>query len=93
MLIGACLISLFIPEAHSLKEKRMVVKGILDRVQARHRLAVAEVGDQELWQRAQIAFAAIGNDQAILDSALNAAVKTVESEPRAEVLDVEVEWR
>jgi hypothetical protein len=61
--VGAALIELIIPGAASLKDKRRVVKGFKDRLRARHGMAVAEVGAQDLWQRAVILVSTVGQTQ------------------------------
>ena len=63
MFVGALKLDLQILESRSLKEKRMVLRRIKDRVRERLGLVVAEVGAQELWQRAQLGVAAASGDR------------------------------
>jgi len=92
MIVGVCRVNLFFPAARSLKDKRRVLKGILDRIRTRINVSAAEIGAQEIWRRGEIAVAAVGNDRATIHSLLMSAIKVAESEPRAEVLQVEVDW-
>ncbi len=68
MVVAVCRLSLQIPEAGSLKAKRHVLRKIIDRVRARFNAAIAEVGDNDLWQRATIGFAVVSNDRAHANS-------------------------
>lgn len=55
--------TLVIPEAHSLKEKRMVLRRIKDRVRERVGVVVNEVGAQDQWQRAELGCAVASGDR------------------------------
>jgi len=54
MIIGACEITLHLPESHSLKDKRQVIKSVMARVRNQFEVAIAEVEDQDLWQSAKL---------------------------------------
>jgi uncharacterized protein YlxP (DUF503 family) len=54
MPVGLLTIELHIPDAHSLKDKRQVVRSLKDRLRKRFNVAVAEMEYQEVWQRAII---------------------------------------
>ncbi|MBI4458633.1 MAG: DUF503 domain-containing protein [Acidobacteria bacterium] len=71
MPIGLLTLELHIPEAHSLKEKRFVVRKIKDRLRSRFNVAVAELDHQDLWQRALLGVVSISSDQQALESLLN----------------------
>jgi len=62
VIVALARLSLYIPHSHSLKEKRAVVRKLVDRVQARFKLHMAEVGGQDTWQRAVLGFALVGSD-------------------------------
>ncbi len=89
MTVGIARLTLFLPDAHSLKEKRMVLRRVKDRAQQKFNLAIAEVGDNDLWQRALLGVAVLGNDRRFVESALDEVVRFVRGE--AEVTNVERE--
>lgn len=62
MFIGACVIRLHLPENHSLKEKRHVLKSIITRTRNEFGASVAEVGSMDLWQIAEIGACYVSND-------------------------------
>ena len=76
--IGLCTLELFIGEANSLKDKRRVLKSLLEKSRARFNVSIAEVGQQELWQRATVAFACVSNERAHADQMLSAVVRFME---------------
>jgi len=80
---------LFLPDVHSLKEKRMVLRRVKDRAQQKFNLAIAEVGENDLWQRALIGVAVIGSGRRFVESALDEVVRFIRDQ--AEVTNVERE--
>lgn len=76
--IGLCTLDLFLGEANSLKDKRRVLKSMLEKVKSRFNVSIAEVDRQDLWQRATVAFACVSNERAHADSTLSAVVRYLE---------------
>lgn len=72
MFVGVMRLGLHVPGARSLKDKRMVVRSFRDRVRARFDVSIAEVGAQDLHQRASFGVAVISNDARICDEVLGA---------------------
>jgi uncharacterized protein len=89
MTVGIARLALFLPEAHSLKEKRMVLRRVKDRAQQKFNLAIAEVGDNDVWQRALLGIAVLGSGRRFVESALDEVVRFVRGE--VEVTNVERE--
>ncbi|GAB6072664.1 DUF503 domain-containing protein [Venenivibrio stagnispumantis] len=63
MVIGNILLDIFISDAGSLKEKRMVIKSLKEKLRNRFNVSVAEVGSHDLWQSSQIAVVFVTNDR------------------------------
>jgi uncharacterized protein len=87
--VGIARLTLFLPASHSLKEKRMVLRRVKDRLQQKFNAAVAEVGDNDVWQRAQLGIAVVGNERRFTESALDEVIRFVRAE--AEVTAAERE--
>ena len=85
MVVGILRIGLVIPGARSLKDKRHVLRKIIDRVKARFDVAIAEVGEGDLWQRALVGVAAVGNDRRFVNEVLDKVVGFVEGIGDAQV--------
>ena len=71
MVVGLLKVTLILPENASLKGKRKVVKSLLGRLKSRFNVAAAEVENNDLWQRAEIGLAVVGNDRRFVNSALD----------------------
>jgi uncharacterized protein YlxP (DUF503 family) len=91
MIVGAALIEIHVHGSRSLKAKRGVVRSIKQRVRNRFNVAVAEVGGQDLWQRAQLGLTAVGNETKRVRRTLDAAIAFIEELHLAEVMGSEVE--
>jgi hypothetical protein len=89
MTVGIARITLFIPESHSLKEKRMVLRRVKDRVRSKFNAAIAEVDDNDVWQRGVVGLALVGNDRRFVEAALDEVVRFVRD--LAEATNVERE--
>jgi hypothetical protein len=91
MIVAAARITLIIPENDSLKGKRKVVRSLIEKVRHKFEAAVAEVGDNDLWRKAQIGVAVVGNEPQILSTRLNQIMKFMENQHLAEIIDSQVE--
>jgi len=91
MVVGVCQLDVRIPETHSLKGKRQVLRKLTDRVRNRFNVAISEVGDNDLWQRAQIGICTVSNDRRHINSSLDKIVDYIESMYLVEVLGTEME--
>ena len=68
MPVGVLTLEIQLPYAHSLKEKRAVLRKMRDRLRARFNVAVAELDHQDVWQHATLGIVSISNSQELLDS-------------------------
>ena len=85
-------VNLHLPQVHSLKEKRAVIRPMLDGSRARFRVAVAEVGGQDRWQSAELGFACVSATAGHVSEVLDAVERFVWSFPEVEVLSCERHW-
>jgi uncharacterized protein YlxP (DUF503 family) len=88
MIVGIAVLELHLPHARSLKEKRQVVRSLIDRMHARYRVSVAETAHHDLHQRAEIGIAAVGRSEREVDELLATLRRLVDDEPAALV----VQW-
>ena len=92
MHLGVCRIMLHLPESASLKDKRQVARSLTARIRNTFNVAVAEVEDQELWQRLTLAVCCVSTDPAHANEIVSKVVAFVEESRRdLEVLDCQTE--
>jgi uncharacterized protein len=92
MVVGVCRISLMLGESHSLKEKRAVLRKIKDRVHQKFNCAIAEVGDQDVWQSAQVGFAVVSNERGFTQSMVQKIVAFIDDMAVAKLTDDEQDY-
>ena len=91
MVVGICRMTILLHGNQSLKGKRSVLKSIMSKVKNRFNISIAEVGSNDVWQRAEIGFAAIGNDRAFINSVIDKALCFIEGLQLGEVTDHRIE--
>jgi uncharacterized protein YlxP (DUF503 family) len=91
MFVCVARVSLDIPAAGSLKAKRQVLRKVTDRVKAKFNVSVAEVDANDLWQRAVIALALVGNDKAAVNEQMDKVLHFIEEMYVAPVAGREME--
>lgn len=91
MFVGVARLSLHVAESGSLKGKRQVLRKVIERVKARFNVSIAEVEDQDLWQRATLALAVIGGERRHVDEQVEKVIHFVEEMYVAPLISREVE--
>ena len=87
MITGVCEIEVFIPQAHSLKEKRKIIKSIRDKISKRFNVSFAEVGYQDKWQRALFGAAKVSNDALSINKVFDSIDKLIMEDGRMEIIN------
>lgn len=77
MTVALLSLELFLPMSQSLKDKRLVLRRLKDRLGALN-VAVAEVAHQDLWQRAGLGVVTVASSDAVAEETLTAALDTIE---------------
>ena len=90
--IGVLTRELRIEHAHSLKEKRQVVKSLKDRLRRKFNVSIAEAGDHDLWQRGLLGIAQVGTDEPFCDAALREVVRFIDDMQIAELGEEQLEF-
>lgn len=76
---------------HSLKEKRMVIKSIMQRLRNKFNISVSEVDEQDIHQILVIGIAAVCGSSAQVDSTMENIISFIESNTDAEIIRIENE--
>jgi uncharacterized protein len=83
VIVGVSSFELHLPASRSLKDKRRVVKSLVDRIHQRFRVSVAETDFHDLHQRAEISVAAVTNGEGEMESLMEQIRSLVDREPEA----------
>ncbi len=91
MIVGICTVELFIPDGHSLKAKRQVLLSLKHRLRGKFNVSVAEVGDQDLWQKAVLGIACVANEKTHVNQVLDQALNLIRAVPNLEMVRSQIE--
>jgi uncharacterized protein YlxP (DUF503 family) len=91
MFVGSARIEFEIVDGVTLKDKRRVVRSVLERLRNKFHIAAAEVDRLDDRRRAGVALACVGNDRRFVESVLGQAVGFVDADPRLAVIDSDAE--
>jgi uncharacterized protein len=85
MVVGVLRLEILLPENHSLKGKRSVLRAIKSRVRTKFNVSIAEADDHDLWQRATLGVAQVGSEEGHVDSCLREVVRFIDGLALAEL--------
>ena len=91
MIIGVCTLEVMMYEVGSLKEKRQIIKSVIERIKGRYNVSIAEVGKQDKWQVAEIGFCCVSNEKKHADDMVNKVIKFMENDGRFEITHWDIE--
>lgn len=91
MVVGFGVLTFRLHDCRSLKAKRSVVKSIVNQVRNHFNASVAEVGANDIYQRAQIGFTLAGSDHQVINAKIDKILNFVDDLGLAEMIDSEME--
>jgi len=92
VVVGILSVTIDIPGADSLKDKRQVLKSLLEHLRQKFGVSVAEVAENDSWRRAVLGVACVSNDVKSANRVLDKAADYVESNPAVSVVSIELEF-
>jgi len=91
MVVGLGVITFRLHDCRSLKSKRKIVKSIIAQMRNNFNVSVAEVGSNDIYQRAVIGFALVGNNRTVINSKIDKVFNLADELGLAEIIDSEME--
>ena len=92
MFVLAYEVELHVGASQSLKDKRQVVKSMLDGARRRYGVSASEVGFQDQWQRARLGFAVVASTEGLASEIIDKVDRFVWSHPELDVLATDRRW-
>ncbi|MDO5040851.1 MAG: DUF503 domain-containing protein [Peptoniphilus sp.] len=91
MIICRCLVELRLYSPNSLKEKRRILKSLIERLKNKFNISIAEVGNNDLWQVAELGIAAVANDSVFANEVMNKVVDFIDNFDSVEIINIDME--
>ena len=91
MHIGTLTVILYLHDTNSLKDKRQIIKSLVETTRQKFNIAIAEVDDLDLWGKATIGIVSVSNEKAHANRVLDKVLEAFESNPHFEVGEAALE--
>ena len=91
MVVGVGIIDIFIVNSRSLKEKRGVLRRVIQRTRNKFNISIAEIGDHDSWKNGKIGFAVVGNDGGFVNSMMDTIMHFIEELNLVHVVNSKIE--
>ncbi|MGD9898423.1 MAG: DUF503 domain-containing protein [Calditrichaceae bacterium] len=93
MFVGVLTTEILIQGSASLKDKRVIVNRIRDRVRKKYNVSVAEIDYNDKWQRSLIAFAIVSSDKSFADQMMQKIFRDLDNETEFEIINYQFDYR
>jgi uncharacterized protein YlxP (DUF503 family) len=93
MLIAVSTYDLHLPAAHSLKDKRSVLKSLKARLHNEFNVSVAETAHQDSWQRAELSVCVVASDRRHAESVMSSVDRMVAQADGLRIIDTATSYR
>ena len=90
-MVGVLKLDLYLPGSHSLKAKRQVLRGMVNRIAQEFKVSVTEVGDGNIWQRTRLGIATVGRARSGVTNKFQEVKDWIEQNRQVEIIDEEEE--
>jgi uncharacterized protein YlxP (DUF503 family) len=91
MVVGVGIIDIYIVDVRSLKEKRGVLKRLIQRTRNKFNISIAEIGDNDSWKNGKIGFTVVGNDGRFVNSVMDTVMHFIEELGLVHVVNSKIE--
>ena len=91
MYLISAVVTLHIPQANSLKDKRQVAKSLIDRIRRKFNVSIAEVDTQDVHRTLTLGIAAVSGSNTHVQNAMDEVVRYIEDNADAELVSVEID--
>lgn len=91
MIIGLVTAVLAIPDSRSLKDKRSVLRSLKDRAIGKMNVSVAEIGHQDAWKTAELAFVTVAAESETVQKRISEISDFLHSDPRYHLVNLHTE--
>ncbi len=91
MFVGVLKVALFLSEPQSLKDKRRIIKSLIERLKNKFNVSVAEIGQLDSWNHCELGLTCISNEAGHTDSMMASAINFIEDQGTVEISGIQTE--
>ena len=90
MLIGLCKVFLFLPNSHSLKDKRSIMHSYINLLRKKYNISISEIDQKNLWKNSTVGIVSISDDRKVIDRIIAKIILDTENQPEIQLINYEV---
>ncbi len=90
MLVGICEIIIYIPNSHSLKEKRNILTSYKLSLRKKYNISIAEIGSKNTWQKSIIGVSCISDNRQVIDQVMEKIISDTVNHPEIQLINYRV---
>jgi len=91
MFVAVASVDIQIGDKNSLKAKRKILRGVIERTKNKFNVSIAETGHNDLWQRTEIGFSIVSNDKSHVNSSADKVMDFLHSFPEINIIQTNLE--
>ncbi|PKM83588.1 MAG: DUF503 domain-containing protein [Firmicutes bacterium HGW-Firmicutes-13] len=91
MIIGICRIEIFLPNSQSLKEKRRVLKSLIQKLRQKFNISIAEIENQDKWQKTTLAIVCVSSSSRFVNKVIEQILNEIEKFNDGHVINYDIE--
>jgi uncharacterized protein len=90
MLIGVCELLIYLPDCHSLKDKRSIISNLKSHLRKKFNISISEINHKNLWKKCTIGICCISDNRQIIDKTINSLIKEIDTNSKIELINYQV---
>lgn len=90
MIIGLCELFIHLPNCHSLKDKRSVIKSLKSSIRKKYNISIAEIGYKDSWKRSTIGIGCVGDNRKLIDRIINKMINELDQNPEIQLINFQI---
>ncbi|MEN8908395.1 MAG: DUF503 domain-containing protein [Clostridiales bacterium] len=91
MVVGVLKIDLYINKVFSLKDKRHIIKSIIERIRAKYKISIAEIDQNDKWNNSVIGVSLVSNGKDVVERMIDLIINFIEKDGRTDIINIERE--
>jgi hypothetical protein len=90
MLVGICEIIIYLPNSHSLKDKRSILESYKVSLRKEYNISITEIDQKNIWKRSIIGIACISDNRRVIDHIFQKIIRITENHPEIQLLNYQI---
>ncbi|MDD4362721.1 MAG: DUF503 domain-containing protein [Atribacterota bacterium] len=90
MIIGICELNIYLPDCHSLKDKRSILKKTINVLRKKYNISISEIGNKNSWKKCILAISIVSDNNRQIDKILQNIIKGIELINNIELIDYHI---